>query len=66
MSPQDTQNLLQHNSIQKSTGPDGFSGRFLKEIVIKIVEPLTKLYKYLSTITPVHISGPKYDPSNFF
>ena len=30
--------------VTKSTGPDGLSARFLKEISNEIVEPLTRLY----------------------
>ena len=39
-----TQTMLQHLNIRKSTGPDGLSGCFLKEVAVEIAEPLTKLY----------------------
>ena len=39
--------LLQHLDIQKSTGPDGISARFLREVAAKIAEPLTYLYNFL-------------------
>jgi len=36
--------MLQHLDIQKSTGPDGLSAHFLREIASVIAEPLTKLH----------------------
>ena len=69
--------MLQHINIRKSTGPDGLSCRFLKEVAVEIAEPLTKLYNTSlqsgciplewkqCNITPVHKSGPQHDPSNY-
>ena len=77
ISPQDTQNLLQHINIRKLTGPVGLSGCFLKEVAVEIAEPLTKLYNTTlqngcipqewkqCNVTPVHKSGPQQDPSNY-
>ena len=69
--------LLQHLDIQKSTGPDGISARFLREVAVEIAEPLTYLYNYSlksgsipsdwkqSNVTAVYKSGPCGDPSNY-
>jgi len=63
--------------VHKSTGPDGLSARYLKEIAVEIVVPLTYLYnKSLqqgivpqawkqSHITLVHKGGSLDEPSNF-
>ena len=68
---------LQSLDPKKSTGPDGLSARFLKEIAVEIASPLTQLYNISlltgafpsdwkhSHITPVHKDGPFDDPSNF-
>ena len=42
--PQDVEVALQHLDVQKSTGPDGFSARFLREVAAEVAIPLTKLY----------------------
>ena len=68
---------LQSLDLKKSTGADGLSARFLKEIAVEITSPLTQLYNISlltgvfpsdwkhSHITPVHKGGPFDDPSNF-
>ena len=68
---------LKHLDICKSTGPDGLSAKFLREITADIAVPLTKLYNLSlrtattlnewkrSNITPVHKSGPQNNRSNF-
>ena len=73
--PQQTQYLLQHLNIQKSTGPDGLSSRFIREAASEIAEPLTKLYNISKqsdciplewkhcNVTAVHKAGPQDDPS---
>ena len=62
--------------VTKSTGPDGLSVRFLKEISNEVAVPLMRLFnKSLSSgvvpsdwkkshITPVHKGGPEDDPTN--
>ena len=69
--------LLQHLDIQKSTGPDGISARFLREVAAEIAEPLTYLYNFSlksgsipsdwkqSNVTAVYKYGPRDDPSNY-
>jgi len=69
--------MLQHLNIQKSSGPDGLSSRFLKEVASEIVEPLTKLYNISlqngtiplewkqCNVTAVHKAGSQNDPSNY-
>ena len=69
--------LHKHLNIRKSTGPDGLSSFFLKEVAVEIAEPLTKLYNISlqsgciplewkhCNVTSVHKSGPQQDPSNF-
>ena len=66
--------LLSSLDAQKSTGPDGLSARYLKEIAVEIV---THLYNMSlkegiipqdwkqSHITPVHKGGNFDDPSNY-
>ena len=68
--------MLQHLDTQKSTGPDGISAGFLKEVAIEIAEPLTHLYNFSlqsgsiprdwkqSNVTAVYKHGPREDPSN--
>ena len=75
--PQQIQHLLQHLNNQKSTGPDGLSSRFLREVASEIVETLTKLYNISiqsgrvplewkqCNVTAVHKAGPQDDPSNY-
>ena len=72
--------VLSHLStldVSKSTGPDGLSAAFLKEVANEIAIPLTNLYNQSlhdgiipagwkqSHITPVHKGGKRDDPSNF-
>ena len=69
--------LLQTLDPKKSTGPDGLSARFLREVAAEIATPLTNLYNASlscgkfpsdwkrSHITPVHEGGNMEDPSNF-
>ena len=64
---------LQHLDVEKSTGPDSLSARFLKSIASEIAVPITKLFNEplnvgvlpsqwkCSHIIPVH----KGDPGNF-
>jgi len=72
-----TQKLLQHLNVQKSSGPDGISSRFLKEVASEVAEPLSKLCNTsLQTssipsewkqcnITAVRKAGCQNDPSNY-
>ena len=67
--------LLSSLNVQKSTGPDGLSARYLKEIAVEIVTPLIHLYNMSlkggiipqdwkqSHISPVHKGGNFDDPS---
>ena len=69
--------MLQHLDIWKSTGPDGISARFLREVAAEITEPLTYLYNFSlqsglipsdwkqSNVTAVYKQGPCDDPSNY-
>ena len=67
--------LLQHLDIQKSTGLDGISARFLKEVAAEIAEPLTYYFSLKSgsipsgwkqsNVTAVYKYGPCDDPSNY-
>ena len=62
---------LQHLDVRKSTGSDGFSARFLKEVAVEIAEPLTAIYNKLLQsrvvpfVTPVHKGGDDNNPTNF-
>ena len=70
---------LQSLNPRKSTGHDGLSARFLKEVSAEIAPALTDLFNIsLSSgvfpsewkrshmyITPIHKGGPSDDPSNF-
>ena len=68
---------LQSLNPRKSTGPDGLSARFLKEVSAEIAPALTDLFNIslssgvfpsewkCSHITPIHKGGPSDDPSNF-
>ena len=51
--------LLQHLDIQKSTGPDGISARFLREVAAEIAEPLTYLYNFLYSLGLSQVIGSK-------
>jgi len=69
--------LLEGLDTRKSTGPDGLSTLFLKQVAVEIAEPLACIYnKSLSTgsvpadwkksnVTPVHKSGNTDDPGNY-
>ena len=69
--------LLKKLDVKKSTGPDGLSASFLKQVAEEIAVPLTYLYnKSLSTgsfpegwkksnVTPVHKGGSTDDPGNY-
>jgi len=75
--PSTVVSLLKKLDIKKSTGPDGLSALFLKQVVEEIAVPLTYLYtKSLSTgsfpvgwkksnVTPVHKGGSTDDPGNY-
>ena len=68
---------LQSLNPRKSTGPDGLSARFLKEVSTEIAPALTDLFNISlssgvfpsewkrSHITPIQKGGPSDDPSNF-
>jgi len=69
--------LLEGLDTRKSTGPDGLSALFLKQVAVEIAEPLAYIYnKSLSTgsvpadwkksnVTPVHKSGNTDDPGSY-
>ena len=69
--------LLSTLDVSKSTGPDGLSAVFLKEVANEIAVPLTNLYNQSlhdgfipvgwkqSHITPVYKGGKCNDPSNY-
>jgi len=71
------QTPLQSLDLKKSTGPDGLSARFLREVAAEIATPLTHLYNASlssgkfpydwkrSHITPVHKGGNMEDLCNF-
>ena len=69
--PDSVLHMFQHLDIRKSTGPDGISARFLREVAVEITEPLTYLYKFIpsdwkqSNVTAVYKQGPCDDPSNY-
>ena len=70
--------MLQHLDVQKSTGPDGLSARFLREVALEIAEPLNIFYTIFSlwsgsiprdwkqsNVTAVYKHGSRNDPSNY-
>ena len=75
--PSKVVSLLRKLDIKKSTGNDGLSALFLKQVAEEIAVPLTYLYnKSLSTgslpagwkksnVTPVHKGGSTDDPGNY-
>ena len=75
--PDSVLHMLQHLDILKSTGPDGISARFLREVAADITEPLAYLYNFSiqsgfipsdwkqSNVTAVYKQGPCDDPSNY-
>ena len=76
----DVSTVLSHLStldVSKSTGPDGLSATFLREVANEIAVPLTNLYNQSlldgfipagwkqSHITPVYKGGKRDDSSNY-
>ena len=69
--------MFQHLDTQKSTGPDGISAGFLKEVATEIAELLTCLYNFSlqsgsiprdwkqSNVTAVCKHGQRENPSNY-